>query len=734
MKIFPLVLVLIANVAMAQDRPANHLAGAQSPYLLQHQYNPVDWYPWGQEALERARSENKLIFVSVGYASCHWCRVMADESFENQEIADILNAHFISIKIDRERRPDLDEQFMVATQMLTGGGGWPNSVFLGPTGEPFFGGTYFPPETFQSLLGQLVALWQEEPETVRTEGTRVATRLRDFMTRQAEARELTPDRVYSVAQDILGTMDPFGGGIGETAKFPQEPLFLFLLDQAERQGDRDMLAGVTNMLDAMIRGGIHDHVGGGFHRYAVDPDWRVPHFEKMLYNQALTGRLLVRSWAATGAPAYRRAADRLFAYVLRDLRDGSGAFQAAQDADSDDGTGAFVEGAYYTWTTEELGDHAQALAGYFDLSDMGDLDGAHVLNLLDDPDRLAQDKGESEDHLYDRLDPILNDLLQQRAKRIKPHADQKILMDWNGAMIATLAEASYFFGNPAYLAAAEQAANHILTHMKSETGYARVWFNGQANTPAQLADYASFGLALVALHDFSADPTNRQVWLDEAQDIANQIRTRFGKSQGGFRMTQTNEGFSPVIPLDDGNLASGNAMAVDLFARVAKRRPAPEMEQAAIRLTGALSGHALAIPVQRGATLKASQDLQSGETGPVRYVSSGAVRVAATIDRGTETIRLDIDIANGWHLNAHKPLEDYFIPVDLMLGDNPLPDQAFPDPLVKSLGFNALPLALYEGRVTLRGPVTPGQDVVLTLQACSDEICLQPEELRFHIW
>ena len=495
-----------------------------------------------------------------------------------------------------------------------------------------------------------------------------------------------------------------------------------------------MLTGVTNLLDAMIRGGIHDHVGGGFHRYAVDPDWRVPHFEKMLYNQAMSGRLLVRAWRATGRISYRRAAERLFDYVLRDLTDASGGFQAAEDADSDDGTGEHVEGAFYTWDYDLLGEHPRPLEQFFDISPRGDLDGANVLNLNDDTIYLASQLAMTETELFAKMDPLLDRLLEQRNKRIRPGIDSKVLMGWNGAMIATLAEAAHVFDRPDYQAAAVRAANHILNNMQNGTGYSRVWFDGKSGTDAQLSDYAALGLGLVALHDYSRDQTNREHWLATAHTLANQIRTRFGSPQDGFRMNEVADGFSAVIPLDDGEIASGNAMALDLFARLAKRMTAPDMELNATRLAGALSGHALESPSQRGATLQASQELQFGEVGPVRHVASGAVRVAFSHDRDTGAVRLDILVADGWHLNAHEPLEDYFIPVELVLGGQAIADTDYPDPLIKSLGFNPQPLALYEGAISLQGTVQSGQEAVLTLQACSDEICLQPEELRFRVW
>ncbi len=737
MKLLLLALLFFAPAAFAQTGQKNHLEGEDSPYLLQHLYNPVDWYPWGEEALEKARAENKLIFVSVGYASCHWCRVMADESFENEGIAEILNEHFVSIKIDRERRPDLDEQYLLATQLLTGSGGWPNTVFLSPGGDPFHGGTYFPPAEFQTLLLQLVDRWKREPATVIAEGGRLSEFVRNALTQTAEARELTPEVVNLAAQSVLEATDPFSGGIGDTSKFPRESLFLFMLDQAERTGDGEMLAGVTGMLDGMIRGGIHDHVGGGFHRYAIDPDWQVPHFEKMLYTQAMTGRLLVRAWRSTGNLSYRRAAERLFSYVLRELRGPDGGFYSAQDADSVNAEGAYVEGAYYTWTPDDLGNVSQSsafLAKLFEVSAAGDLDGASVLNWGDDPGNLAEEMGITEAAFYAGLDPLLDELLAARANRPTPAPDEKILMAWNGVMIATLAEAAYVFERPDYLAAAEAAARLVLDQMQSDQGFTRVYFDGKASIPAQLPDYAGFGLALLALHDYSPNLKDRAFWLTQARQQADYIRALFGDAQDGYRMNVNPEGISAIISVDDTEISSGNAMALALFSGLSKRQPAPELELDATRLAGALSGLGLELPDQRAAALHASQDLQFGETGPVRFVSGGAVRVEFVRNPEGNDFQLNMSIKDGWHINAHEPLEDYFIPMELLVDGQPVAKAAYPVATVKPLGFNPLPLALYEGDISLTGQAQPGTFARLILQACSDEICLQPEELSFYNW
>ena len=735
MRLIPaLSLILWPLIAAAQEATtnlrANHLAGAGSPYLLQHLYNPVDWYPWGQEALDKAREENKLIFLSVGYASCHWCHVMRRESFENPEIAAILNEHFVSIKVDREVRPDLDEQFMLATQYLTGSGGWPNNVILTPLGDPVFGGTYFPPNDLKSLLTQMAVLWQENPAAINAEGFRVGRFLRDFLTRQAAAVDLTPERIARINSDLLGQMDEFNGGLGTAPKFPQEPVFLYLTDIANRTGDTAARQAVTAFLDGIIAGGIHDQVGGGFHRYAVDPAWHIPHFEKMLYNQANIGLLLTRSVVATGSATHARALDRLIAYLMRDMRAPGGAFYAAQDADSLNAAGEHQEGAYYMWTPEEviavLGPEDGAwINQVFDITPDGDLDGSNVLALTSEMPDPA------------RLDPLLARLEADRAQRAAPATDEKLLLGWNGALIAMLAEAAHATNRPELWQAGADAATFLIDRLKTQDGYLRMVYAGTPREPAQLPDLAAFALGLIALNDYAPSEAQRDGWLDEARFIADLLRRDFGALDEGLRMSQVAQGFSPVIAIEDGELPSGNAMTLMVLTRLARRMEAPELGIDADRLAAALSGYGAEIPVQRAAALAAVLELREGEAGLVRHVAGGAVRVEARPDPGAGLVTFTLTMKPGWHVNAHEPLEDYFIPTSLEVAGTPLPPGAYPAPEVKALGFNPAPLALYDGTLTLTAPL-PATDAParakLTLQSCNDEICLAPEELDFTLW
>lgn len=545
------------------------------------------------------------------------------------------------------------------------------------------------------------------------------------MNSSAAAKDLTPEVVRAAANGILTEIDEFNGGLGVSPKFPRESTFLFLLDQAERDGDSEMLAAVLGALDGMLMGGIHDHVGGGFHRYSVDPEWHVPHFEKMLYNQALIGRLLVRAWGITGEARYRRAAERMFDYVLREMRDPSGGFYSAQDADSLDADRELEEGVFYVWTPAEvraaLGADAAYVIETFNITEDGNFEGSNSIHLTDTAD-------------FTRLDTLLDTMRAARLQRPVPFTDNKIVVAWNAMMIETLAEAGYVFERPDYYDAAAQAASFISSDMMFGDGLLRVSFEGNASIDGQLSDYAGMGLALLALHDYGPDGPD---WLGEADRMAAEISKRFVDGDAPYRMTETVEGLGAFYPIDDSEIPAGNALTLNLLVGLGNRMEAPLYTQQALVLAAALSANALAAPEVRGYTLIGSQALTLGATGNVRSVASGAVRVAADIDRVAGTITVRIRVKDGWHVNAHEPLEEYFIPTDLTVADVPITIGDYPEPLVKELTFNDDLLALYEGELELVGviPEAEGPGIaVLTVQACSNEICLQPEEVRFTLW
>ncbi len=722
------------------NRAPNHLEGVASPYLQQHVYNAVDWYPWGPEALSKAQRENKPIFLSIGYSTCYWCHVMSRESFDDDEIGAFLNENFVSIKIDRERRPDLDEQFMLVTQIIAGNGGWPNSVFLTNEGEPFYAGTYFPPAQFLDLLHQINGLWTDQRQDVIAEGTRIGDTIRTYMSRTEEAKALTPEAIANAADSLLDSVDVFYGGFGVAPKFPREANMLLLLDQAERRADIDLLTTVTNALDGMIKGGIHDQVGGGFHRYTTDEAWQIPHFEKMLYNQALIGRMLIRAYEATGEFRYKRAATRTFDFVIRELSDPEGGFYSAQDAASLGPEGRLIEGPFYLWTPDEvtaiLGEEAEFAINVLSIIPGGNFERSNIPHLADFP-------SSDEQEFYQILDTALEAMRLVRLTRPTPHRDEKIVVDWNASMIETLAEAASVLERPDYYTAAARAAQFINSTMLGQDGQlARVSFEGVTGVTAQLSDYAGLGLAYLALYDHALPDTDKQPLLERAQFLANQLATRFASNspgQAAFRMTAIPEGLGVFYPIDDSEVPAGNGLTLALFDGLAKRTGDPQFARQATLLAAALSGQALAAPSSRAYTLSTAMSLSHGEIGSMRYLANGVVKVTSNLDRDTQLATLNIQIKQGWHVNANVPLEDYLIPTELSIFGQPIAANDYPEPVVKSLGFNNQPLALHEGELILSAQLPdqsqekPGQ-LLLKIQACSDEICLAPEEVVFTVW
>ena len=530
----------------------NRLARERSPYLLQHAANPVDWYPWGNEAFERARHENKPIFLSIGYSTCHWCHVMEHESFENQAIADVLNAGFVSIKVDREERPDVDRVYMSFVQSTTGSGGWPMTVFLTPELKPFFGGTYFPPSSrwgrpgFLDVLGELTRVWQEDRARVDYAAAELFDRLRATTgtdgRSQAETTLAGTDALTEAVEQYSRTFDRRHGGFGDAPKFPRPSELLLLLREHARTGSSPALTMATETLRAMALGGMRDHVGGGFHRYSVDAEWRVPHFEKMLYDQAQLALAYVEAGQAAGDPFYFAVAEDTLAYVRRDLRDPQGGFYSAEDADSlVPGGDHKREGAFYVWSDEEigslLGDEADVVRKRFGIEPggnapqdpQGEFTGQNLLYTAQSIEDISVRSGKTASMIVETLGRARQTLFDARGTRPRPHLDDKVITSWNGLMIAAFARASrVLVTRPdagVWLDTARQAADFIRTHLWSDsTGRLQRRFrDGEAAIDAYAEDYACLIWGVLEL--FQADGDSR--WLAWAHQLQASQDTRF---------------------------------------------------------------------------------------------------------------------------------------------------------------------------------------------------------------
>ena len=579
----------------------NHLANETSPYLLQHVHNPVDWYPWGEEALEKARREDKPIFLSIGYAACHWCHVMERESFEDEAIGAYLNAHFVSIKVDREERPDLDDIYMTAVQLMTGQGGWPMSMFLTPDLKPFYGGTYFPPSPrmgmpgFSTILQSIQQAWQERRGDIVTSSDKVAGYIVHSARMAApDGEPLTEAFIDAAVEQLARSYDKYHGGFGDAPKFPSAPSMSILLRQFHRTGDTNARDIALHTLSAMARGGMYDHVGGGFHRYSVDEEWLVPHFEKMLYDNAQLAPVYLEAYQLTGDPFYRKVAEEIFAYQLREMTDETGGFYSTEDADSEG-----EEGKFYIWNWDELAAvlgkaDASLFAAYYHCEKHGNFtshesyhEGLNIPHIRRDPARIAEEHGIELEELEQRMAQARQTLYEVRAKRVRPGLDDKILTAWNGMMISALARGHQVLDNSAYLEAAERAADFLLNTLRDDDGgLLRVYRRGVAKGPAFLEDYANLVNALVDLHEASYS----RRWLGEANQLAAGMIERFWDAEGaGFFMTH--EGHGPLIarqkPTYDGSEPSGNAVAVVALLRLALHTGNGDYRERAVQTMGA---------------------------------------------------------------------------------------------------------------------------------------------------
>ncbi|MDR0307566.1 MAG: thioredoxin domain-containing protein [Chitinispirillales bacterium] len=528
-----------------KNREPNRLINEKSPYLLQHSRNPVDWYPWGEEAFERAKRENKPVFLSIGYSTCHWCHVMERECFNDEQIAALLNKAFVCVKVDREERPDIDDVYMYFCQVITGGGGWPLTMIMTPEKLPFFAATYIPRETSGNLIGmldlipQVEELWKMRQEEIKGSALQFTNSLRMFsVVPSVETNdEALLKETYT---QIVEQYDSTSGGFGDTPKFPSPHTILFLLRYWKKTGEQKALDISEHTLKAMRDGGLYDHIGFGFHRYATDKEWRVPHFEKMLYDQAMMALTYTEAYQATEKEEYAKTAQEIISYVLRDLRNEQGAFFCAEDSDSEG-----IEGKYYTWSAEEseklLGKEYKELAfRTFNIRHggnveeiMGRFDGMNILYRDESVNKLSAEFGISSEEFEKRIEAVRSRLLTARKHRIHPMRDEKILTDWNGLMIAALARASRVFENDEYYNAARQAVDFLLDNVYDKTGHSlkHRWKDGEAAIAGYADDYVFLTWGLLELYESRFDTR----YLGEAISLNKHLVDHFWDHiNGGF--------------------------------------------------------------------------------------------------------------------------------------------------------------------------------------------------------
>ena len=721
----------------------NRLIHETSPYLLLHAHNPVDWYPWGDEALALAKKENKLIFLSVGYSTCYWCHVMEREVFSNPEIAKMMNENFINIKIDREERPDLDEIYMTATQLLIQRAGWPNSVFLTPDLKPFYAGTYFPPidtpnrPGFPTILDAVHEAWVDREAEVIESAEQISTAIEMATSRgfTALTGRALDQSVTTAALDYLRkAYNPTSGGFGGAPKFPSPSNLEFLLSEYERTADASVLKMVTRTLDMMAYGGIYDQMGGGFHRYSVDAKWLVPHFEKMLYDNAQLAKIYLKTYQLTEQPQYRRVAEEIFGFIFREMTAPEGGFYSALDAETD-----AEEGKYYVWTADEIQKvldkkEASRFNTVYGVDKGANFEGKNVLYV---PEGTA-----SEDSLKD-LAAAREKLLAARAEREYPLLDSKVIVNWNGLMIDALAYGYDVLGDERYLNAASKAALFILDTMRKPDGkLLHTYTAGTVKHDAYLDDYAFLARGLLGLYWATDD----EAWLDSARTLTDKMIQLFWDDRnGGFYYTKSDAKHLIVRSKKpyDSAIPSGNAVAVenllalgDDYRNYAEKTLRIFAESMAQSPSSFMHAH-----FALNNYLTSEKDQES--------LTPSTVTATATVknqDGEVYNVELQLKIATGWHINANLPGQDNLIPTTIAVdADAPVEivEIVYPKGRTTRFEFSDTPLNVYEEVLTIplrlklkpdvRREENPRIILQLTYQPCNDTQCLLPQTLDIRL-
>jgi len=744
-------------------RRANRLAKETSPYLVQHAHNPVDWYPWGPEAFEKARKEGKPVFLSVGYSSCHWCHVMERESFEDESVAKLLNDHFVAIKVDREERPDIDDLYMMAVQLITGRGGWPMSVFLTPDGKPFHGGTYFPRDDFAELLRKVHETWSKPDDRKRIDDAaeKLSAALGTAVGRVSAPGSITPSVLASAAEKYVERLDVKHGGFGGAPKFPPPMRLSVLLAQHRRKADKKLLSAVNLTLDRMARGGMYDQVGGGFHRYSVDEKWLVPHFEKMLYDQALLAACYFEAYRETKSEEQRRVGAEVLDFVLRELRDPKGGFWSTLDADSAVEGGKKEEGAFYVWSPQQVLAVLGPVDGplfnrIYDIADGGNFEGHSIPNLLDKPlEARAKELKAAPEALRTRLNGMRARLLAARAKRARPSLDDKILANWNGLMIRAFALGFDATGDERYRKAAVDAASFVLTTMRGEPlkaaeggspGPRRLVHSyraGRTQPQAFLEDYSYMIAGLLELHRVSGD----ERWLEEARSLGTVMVADFwDEASGRFYSTPHHHEVlvARATGAEDGATPSGQSMAAYALVRLGQATGDPAIRDRGVRVLNTYSVEMKRYPDSVPNMLLAAAahfdptagaPSQATAEKPVTVTLEAAPKSARPGDEVTLNVRLAIRA--GWHVGAAGAESVTPTTIELAGGPFQIVSRTFPAAKPLKVAFSAKPQQVFEGAtvVAVKLKALPGAEKATEIrlrvryQACNDQICDRPTEV-----
>ena len=774
----------------------NALIGETSPYLLLHAHNPVDWYPWGPEALDRAKIENKPIFLSVGYSTCYWCHVMERKVFSDPEIADQMNALFINIKVDREERPDIDEIYMTATQIMTGSGGWPNSVFLTPDLLPFFGGTYFPPEDgrgrpgFPKVLNALHEVWTNQQAEVIAQAEKITeVIIQATAAAPASVGEAPLDRklISAAVKALQSRYDATNGGFGGAPKFPSPTNLELLLSEYQRESSESILEMVTNTLDKMAHGGLYDQIGGGFHRYSVDAKWLVPHFEKMLYDNALLAKVYLQTYQLTKNPLYRRVADEIFSFVSREMTSAKGGFYSALDAEVD-----AEEGKSYLWTKEQIQEvlgkkDAKLLMQVYGVDEGPNFEGGtNILYLPVPTSSVAKSLKKSEENLHSQLAPLKTKLLAARDQRKQPLLDTKVITSWNGLMIDAFAFGYEVLGDQRYRDVAEKAALFNLKHLRAADGQLmRTYRDGVAKYNGYLDDYAFLVRGLLGLHQ----ATTEEIWLNEAKALTDTMNQLFWDDKnGGFYFTLANQKHLVVRTKNpyDSALPSGNAVAVNNLLTIAQHlgekdyldkaektlqnfagmmgqspgafmhmlfatnrylstdwtkvgvAPQAESHQFSLNTEGIGAINLFGLP-------KAPVDLPSEDE--LLALAASIPSTGDIVPGNAFDVEVKVELAEGWHINANPSSWDLLIPTTVSVSPDAsveIVSVTYPKGKPFHAGWKETPISIYEGDVTIKMTLQLKPDetiekafplkIDVRYQACDAHRCTPPSTATIPLW
>lgn len=721
----------------------NRMILERSPYLRQHAHNPVNWYPWGEEAFEVAKKHNIPLLLSIGYSTCHWCHVMEHETYDNEYMAEIINRTVIPVKIDREIHPEIDEIYITAMQVISGRGGWPLNVFVTPDGDPFYGGIYFPPENFEMLLRRVDEVWRESrPQTIEI-AKQISAIVRDYSLAAASDTEIGDAEINQVVAEIANRQKSIDDFEVDGNRFPRESELFLLLDIAMRDNNEAALKLSNQRLTEMALGGIRDHIGGGFHRYTVDVEWLVPHFEKMLYNQAHLGRAYLYGYWLTGDPLFRRVAEQLLEYVLRELTDSNGIFYSATDADS-----GGEEGEYFIWTPDEIyslldKDDAELIIELYGITDRGNFEGKNIFHLAQSLENHAENLQLKPELLVNSVDEFRKILFAARNQREKPFLDKKAITAWNGMMITTLSEAHRILNNERYLAAAEKAAEFLWEHNVTDEGkLLRIYLNGESSVAGKLGDYAYFLEAMIKLYDQTMD----RKWLERSEILAEDMLERFWDEANGGLYTAESEEAKNLIARQkdryDNALPSGNSVAVKAFAALFQRTGKSVYKARANQIIRAFSNEIAESPTSFTYALAGLLELDSGQVGEREFAAAGNVSAhGLVVKQSAEYLEANVQIqmSSNWHINSSSPMTENLIATQLSTDPNSgwkIADIDYPDGSLIEAAFQSGQLSVYSDRVSIpikfnrTNESATAPVVTIDLQACNDELCLLPESIK----